>query len=55
MLAFPIDLADVDWLYVAELFAIIFFSVLTGTLALKFAAALVFWAGYPKEPIAGDG
>jgi hypothetical protein len=41
-----IDLAGVDWLYIAELYGLIFFFV---TLALMFAASLVFWAHYRDD------
>ena len=46
MKGFPIDLASVDWLYVAELWALVLFSTLIGTLALMFAAVLIFWFYY---------
>ena len=47
MKGFPIDLASVDWLYVAELIRqIVLFSTLIGTLALMFAAVLIFWFYY---------
>ena len=45
----PIDLASVDWLYVAELWALIFLSTSIGTLALMFAAVWFFWTYYPEE------
>ena len=46
MKGFPIDLASVDWLYIAELCALVLFSTLIGTLALMFAAVLIFWSYY---------
>jgi hypothetical protein len=49
MSVFSIDLTGVDWLYVAQLYAVIFFSNLTVTLALMFAATLVFWVRYPND------
>jgi hypothetical protein len=45
----PIDLAGVDWLYIAEMYALIFFSILVVTLALMFGATLLFWARYPDN------
>ena len=48
----PIDLASVDWLYVAELYALVFLSTLIGTLALMFAAVLFFWTYYPDNSAA---
>lgn len=55
-----IDWANVNWLYVAELAVLVFFSTLTGMLlsfkrafgtallsALLFAGAFVFWNYYP--------
>lgn len=55
-----IDWASVNWLYVAVLMALVFFSTLIGALlsskrafrtavlsALLFAAAFVFWTYYP--------
>ena len=47
----PTDLASVDWLYVAELYALVFLSTLIGTLALMFAAVLFFWTYYPDDLI----
>jgi hypothetical protein len=44
-----IDLAGVDWLYIAELYGLIFFSILIVTLALMFAATLVLWAHYRDD------
>ena len=49
MKGFPIDLASVDWLYVAELYALVLFSTLIGTLALMFAAVLIFWFYYSGD------
>jgi hypothetical protein len=49
MSSFPIDLASVDWLYVGQVYALAFFSTLIATLALMFAAALVFWTYYPDD------
>ncbi|HEX3340845.1 MAG TPA: hypothetical protein VHT68_16940 [Pseudolabrys sp.] len=56
----PIDWANVNWLYVAVLSVLVFFSTMIGTLvsfkrifrsavlsALLFAAAFVFWNYYP--------
>jgi hypothetical protein len=45
----PIDLADVDWLYIAQLYALTFFSVLIVTLVLMFWATLLFWRHYPDD------
>jgi hypothetical protein len=55
-----IDWANVNWLYVAVLSGLVFFSTLVGTLlsfkrafrtavmsSLVFAAAFVFWTYYP--------
>jgi len=39
---FSIDLTDVAWLYIAQRFAIMFFSILPVTLALMLVAALLF-------------
>jgi hypothetical protein len=39
----------VDWLYVAQAYALVFFSTLIGALALMFAAALVFWIYFPDD------
>ena len=52
---FPIDLASVDWLYVAEMYALAVFSTLIGTLALMFATALIFWAYYPDGSSTSPG
>jgi hypothetical protein len=49
MSALIIDLAGVDWLYIAELYGLIFFSIMIATLALMFAATLVFWAHYRDD------
>jgi hypothetical protein len=49
MSVFPIDLAELDWLYVAQLYALTFFSILILTLALMFGAVWVFWAHYPDD------
>lgn len=56
----PIDLASINWLYVAVLAVFVFFSTLIGTLlafkkvffgavlsAVLFAAGFVFWTYYP--------
>ena len=48
----PIDLASVDWLSVAQLYAFVFLSTLIGTLALMFAAVLFFWSYYPNDSAA---
>ena len=48
----PIDLASVDWLYVAELWALIFLSTSIGTLALMFAAVWFLWTYYPEDSAA---
>jgi hypothetical protein len=48
----PIDLASVDWLSVAQLYAFVFLSTLIGTLALMFAAVLFFWSYYPDDSAA---
>jgi hypothetical protein len=48
----PIDLASVDWLYVAQLWALVFLSTLVGTLALMFAAVVFFWTYYPDDSAA---
>jgi hypothetical protein len=45
----PIDLASVDWLYVAEIWALVFLSTLVGTLAIMFAAVVFFWTYYPDD------
>jgi hypothetical protein len=52
---FPNVVTNIDWLYVGELYALIFASILTVTLALMLAASLMFWALYPKGSIAGEG
>jgi hypothetical protein len=39
---FSIDLAEVAWLYIAQRYAIMFFSTLPVTLALMLGAALLF-------------
>jgi hypothetical protein len=49
MSVFPIDLAGVDWLYIAQLYALTFFSILIVTMALMFGATLLFWARYPDD------
>ena len=49
MLLLSIDLAGVDWLFVAQLCALTFFSTLTVALVLMFAAALFFWAQCPDD------
>jgi hypothetical protein len=46
---FPVDLANVDWLYAGELSAVILVSIVAGTSALMLAASLVFWAHYPND------
>jgi hypothetical protein len=56
----PIDWASVNWLYVAIMAVLVFFSTLIGTLlalkrafpgavlsALLFSAAFIFWTYYP--------
>jgi hypothetical protein len=48
----PIDVASVDWLYVAQLWALVFLSTLIGTLALMFAAVLFFWTYYSDDSAA---
>jgi hypothetical protein len=47
--AFFDDLAGVDWLSVAELYTLAFFSTLIVTVALMFGATLLFWARYPDD------
>ena len=47
--AFFDDLAAVDWLSVAELYTLAFFSVLIVIMALMFGATLLFWARYPDD------
>jgi hypothetical protein len=42
-------LADIDWFYIAGLYALIFFSILIVTLALMFGATLLFWKHYPDD------
>ena len=49
MKGFPIDLESVDWLYAAELCALVFLSTLIGILALMFAAVLIFWSYYADD------
>jgi len=44
MLVLTIDLAGV-----AELSGVIFFSIVIVTLALMFAASLLFWTRYPQD------
>jgi len=39
----------VDWLYIAGLYGLIFFSIVIVTLALMFGAGLLFWTHYPKD------
>jgi hypothetical protein len=39
----------VDWLSVAELYTLAFFSILIVTVALMFGASLLFWARYPDD------
>jgi uncharacterized membrane protein YphA (DoxX/SURF4 family) len=58
----PIDLAQVNWLYVAILSGFVFVAALLGGIigfkhrvaaaviaAVLFAAAFVFWTYYPRE------
>jgi hypothetical protein len=60
--AIPIDWANVDWVYVAILAVIVFFSTLIGTIVafkrpflsailstLLFVAGFVFWTYYPHH------
>jgi hypothetical protein len=47
--AFFDDLAGVDWLSVAGLYTLAFFSILIVTVALMFGATLLFWARYPDD------
>jgi hypothetical protein len=44
-----IDSAGVDWLYIAELYGLIIFSILAVALALMFGATLLFWSRYPHD------
>ena len=48
MSALPV-LADFDWIIVAQLYGLAFFSILVVTLALMFGATLLFWARYPDN------
>jgi hypothetical protein len=48
-MAFFDDLAGVDWLSAAELYALAFFSILIVTAALMFGTTLLFWARYPDD------
>lgn len=58
----PIDLAQVNWLYVAILSVFVFIAALLGSIisfrnkvggaiiaALLFAAVFVFWTHYPRD------
>ena len=47
--AFFDDLAHFDWLGLAQLYGLVFFSILILTLALMFGATLLFWARYPDD------
>jgi hypothetical protein len=40
-------MTGIDLLHVAELYVLIFFSILIVTLALMFGATLLFWTHYP--------
>jgi hypothetical protein len=42
-------MTGVDWLYIAELYGLIFFSIVIVTLALMFGAALLFWTRFPND------